>query len=129
MPGLFQDLCWAIVSLSILASVLRTSAPGRFLRRFLLVALAAWIGEDSLMRAHEAYSYAPAWRGFVDRTPVLVPFIWPVVVHSAWELAKRLAPGASATRTAAVVGLLVVTDAAFIEPIAVRAGLWSWTYE
>src|SRR4051812_41324780 len=129
MPDRFQVLCAAIVALYVAITLAVSKERARFARRFVLLAVAAWTGEDSLMRAYGAYSYAPSWSGFLDRTPALIPCIWPVVVHSAWELARRLVPRASATRVAVASGLLVFADAAFIEPISVAAGLWRWTLE
>ncbi len=128
MPRVFEPLCATIVALSVAIAIARAPSRGRTAWRLALIAIGAWLGEDTLMRAHGAYSYAPSWSAFLDRMPLLVTCIWPVVVHSAWALARRLAPDAGPARRAALVGALVFTDAAFMEPIAVNAGLWTWTY-
>jgi hypothetical protein len=98
-----------------------------FVKKAALLAAAAWVAEDTCIRLYGFYAYAEGWHGFVDRVPVLIAMIWPLVVLSAETLARALRPEASAGARAALAGALVVLDAAFIEPAAVRAGLWSWT--
>jgi hypothetical protein len=117
--------CVAIVA-AYLAGALRRAADRRgYLRRFAVLAMAAWLAEDSCIRLYGFYSYSPEWFPRIDRTPLLIVLIWPVVILSARELAgcllhaRRLVP--------LVGGLLVLADASFMEPIAVRAGLWAWT--
>jgi hypothetical protein len=103
-----------------------------------LIAAAAWLAEDSCIRLYGFYTYQAAssptpgpprgeWHGYLDRVPALIALIWPLVVLSAQALARHLAPGAGARRFALLVGALVVSDAAFIESVAVRAGLWRWS--
>ena len=93
--------------------------------RLLALCLAAWLGEDSVIRAYGFYSYAPGWSAFVDRVPLLIVAIWPVVIDSAHLLARRLARGGAYVP---LVGFgIVLADASLIEPIAVRAKLWVWT--
>jgi hypothetical protein len=88
------------------------------LRDALLLGLGALLGEDTMIRAYGFYAYAPGWHLFVDRVPLLIPTIWAPVVLSARAVSRALL-----RRT----GALVTFDAALIEPIAVRAGLWRWT--
>jgi hypothetical protein len=108
--------CVAIVALYVLAR--REAWPV-----LLLLAAAGWLGEDSVIRAYGFYFYSPRWHLFLDRVPVMIVIIWPIVIHSAWSLARRLAP-----RQAVLVGAaIVLADASLIEPIAVHAGLWQWT--
>jgi hypothetical protein len=120
--------CSAVVALWV---VLRFAAQPSGARRALAVqmvtvAVAAWIAEDSCIRVYGFYGYsADAWQIFVDRVPLLVLLIWPVVVTSAIDLAAALR--VDVRRLPVVLLLLVVADAWFIEPIAVDAGLWSWT--
>jgi uncharacterized membrane protein len=100
--------------------------PRTFLRRMALLVVASWIAEDSCIRAYGFYFYAPGWSVFVDRVPLAILLIWPIVIHSAWELARRLL--GTGHRWIPLAGaLLVWADASMIEPIAVRAGLWRWT--
>jgi hypothetical protein len=118
--------CAAIV---VLYLILRLGARGAdrasIAARLLLLACAAWAGEDSVIRAYGFYAYAPGWSVFLDRVPLLIVAIWPVVVDSAHLLARSLTRGTA--RVAALGGLLVLSDASLIEPIAVRAQLWSWS--
>jgi hypothetical protein len=93
-----------------------------------LVALGAFLGEDSCIRLYEYYAYSPGWHVFLDRVPLVVLLIWPAVVLSATKIAKAIAPRASALRLGAMVMGIVVFDAALIEPIAVHAGLWHWAH-
>jgi hypothetical protein len=105
----------------------RTGDLAAFARKAAILATAAWIGEDTCIHAYGFYGYSPAWHGAIDRVPVLVAVIWPLVILSADTLSRALAPRASAGARAVIAGGLVVLDAAFIEPASVQAGLWSWT--
>jgi uncharacterized membrane protein len=97
------------------------------LRDAALVGLASLVGEDSVIRAYGFYAYAAGWHLRVDHVPLLVPTIWAPVVLSAQAVARAMFPTATPAREAALVGALVTFDAFLIEPIAVRAGLWSWS--
>lgn len=89
-----------------------------------LLAVAGFVGEDSVIRAYGFYYYSPRWHLFLDRVPTMIVVIWPIVIHSAWALARRLAP---ARHVAVCAAAIVLADASLIEPIAVHAGLWTWT--
>jgi hypothetical protein len=52
--------------------------------------------------------------------------VWPAVVHSAWDLSSQLFGGRSKSIPLAA-GAIVLTDAALIEVVAVRSGLWAWS--
>src|SRR5439155_24844517 len=93
--------------------------------RLALLVVASWIGEDSVIRVYGFYHYARGWALFVDQVPLAIVVIWPVVIDSAWGLARCLAAGARAQ--ALLAAAFVLADASLIEPIAVRAGLWRWT--
>jgi hypothetical protein len=118
--------CAAIVALYV---TLRLRAAGDAKRdvvvRLLALSCAAWVGEDSVIRAYGFYSYASGWSVFVDRVPLLIVAIWPVVIDSAHALAQKFARGG--VRVALVGGCIVLADASLIEPIAVHANLWTWT--
>ncbi|MGO8995083.1 MAG: hypothetical protein ACLQVI_17350 [Polyangiaceae bacterium] len=121
--------CAAIV---LLYAFVRLRAPGAsrgaIAARLLVLVCAAWVGEDSVIRAYGFYGYAPEWSLFVDRVPLLIVAIWPVVIDSAHVLARSLVADASrASRVALAGGLIVLADASLIEPIAVHAHLWSWS--
>lgn len=116
----FEGICAAVVALSVATGVARAADRRRFLRRLALTGAAAWLAEETCIRAYDFYHYDEAWSVFVGRVPLMVALIWPVVVLSAGELSRGLGRGAI------IAGALVFTDAALIEPIAVQAGLWSW---
>ncbi|HEY2744819.1 MAG TPA: carotenoid biosynthesis protein [Polyangia bacterium] len=110
--------CAAIVAIYVIAR--REAIPA-----LALLAVAGFIGEDSVIRVYGFYFYSPRWHLFLDRVPLMIVVIWPIVIHSAWSLARRLAPSRA---WAPLVGAgIVLADASLIEPIAVHAGLWTWT--
>lgn len=114
--------CLAIVGLWVGMAAGRPGQAG-LLRRYAVLVAAAWIAEDTCIHAYGFYGYHPDWHGFVDRVPLLVLLIWPVVILSDRSLARHLRGRAAPI----LAGVLVVADAALIEPVAVRAGLWAWT--
>lgn len=118
--------CLAVIAFYLAVRHRAGDLPG-FLRAAAVLAPAAWLAEDTCIRLYGFYGYAPAWHAHADRVPLLIAIIWPLVILSARALARHLAPDATAAKRAALTGALVVLDAAFIEPVAVRAGLWSWT--
>ncbi len=90
--------------------------------------VASWLAEDTAIRAYGFYAYDPGWFGFIDQVPILIVAIWPVVIHSALDLVAHGAPSNARPLPIALLGAaIVLSDAALIEPIAVRAGLWHWT--
>lgn len=113
---LLELTCAAIVACYVAAR--RDAIP-----ELALLAVAGFLGEDSVIRAYGFYFYSPRWHLFVDRVPLLIVLIWPVVIHSAWRLARTIAP----TRAALLGAAIVLADASLIEPIAVHADLWRWT--
>lgn len=121
-----QLVCAAIVALYLVMRARRAPGPGALARRLALLAIAGWVGEDSVIHAYRYYAYAPGWSLFLDEVPLLIVLIWPVVIHSAWELSRQLL-GARRRFVPLLGGALVVADASLIEPIAVHAGLWSWS--
>lgn len=126
MNGL-ELVCLAIVASWIVLRVRREPRPLALLGRLLLLAVAGWVGEESMILVHGFYVYTPsAWTVFLDRVPLLIVVIWPIVIHSAWDLARGLL-GEKHRAVPLVAGALVLADASLIEPIAVRAGLWAWT--
>ena len=117
---------YAIIILFVAVRARFGPEPQSFLRRLALLAVASFLVEDSVIHAYGFYFYDEGWTVFIDRVPLAVLLIWPVVIHSSWELARALL-----TREHAAVplvgGLLVWADASLIEPISVRSGLWTWT--
>lgn len=129
MTGATLELiCAAIVVQFVIVRALLDPHPRALVLRLAALAAAAWIGEDTCIHLYGFYAYDPeVWTLWVDVTPLLVPLIWPVVIHSAWDLARHLLRGTRHLRLAPLAAAaLVLADASFIEPIAVSAGLWRW---
>jgi len=92
----------------------------------LLVSVAAWLAEESSIRLYHFYLYHPQWRLFIGHIPVVVLAVWPAVVYSAWDLASQLL-GNRRKWIPLAASAIVLSDAALIEVVAVRSGLWVWT--
>ena len=45
-----------------------------------LLAVAGFLGEDSVIRAYGFYYYSPRWHLFLDRVPLMIVLIWPIVI-------------------------------------------------
>jgi Co/Zn/Cd efflux system component len=127
----FQPLC-VVVILITLAVRLRAARRRSFeVVTYALLAIAAWLGENTMVEFYAYYKYSEQWALRIHHVPVLVPLIWPLVILSARDvvLGLRAAPSrgtGEAARVAALTGGLVIWDASLVEVIAVRAGFWSW---
>ena len=89
-----------------------------------MILAAAWVMENSAIRFYGIYEYHDIWTLKLDRVPLLVVFTWPIIICMAHEMVTQ---AYGSTRFVPLLSALVVlTDALFIEPIAVRTGLWSW---
>ncbi len=98
---------------------------GEFFIRLVLVSAASWIAEESCILSYQFYGYSPTWTLFLADVPLLVIVIWPIIIHSAWDLASQmLRPGHRFVPLPAAA--IVLTDALLIEPVGVHIGLWSW---
>lgn len=127
MTGL-QWICGGIL-IATAAGVARRGVLGAWPRlgaRLLLMALALWLLEDIAARLLPLHNYGPGWGVMLDRVPLLVVLIWPVVILSAMEICAAIAPDRRAGHLALMTGLLVLADAAVIEPVAFQAGLWAY---
>lgn len=122
-------ICLGIVLVWVAPRARLDPAPGKVLLRLLLIAVAAWLGEASCIRLYGFYGYegGPWGIRLPGGVPLLVPLIWPVVIHSSWDLARRLLPVTRPVARVLTCAGIVLADAALIEPVAVHAGLWSWT--
>ncbi|MFO0592062.1 MAG: carotenoid biosynthesis protein [Polyangiaceae bacterium] len=125
-----QIACFAIVATFVFFRSRLEARPSALLLRLLVLAVSAWIGEDTCIRAYGFYEYSAGWWLFLDKVPLLIVLIWPIVVQSARDLAVCLWAGRERPRplkVGATVFCLVLADASLIEPISVKAGLWRWT--
>jgi hypothetical protein len=148
-------VCLAIVTTYVVARLFLPVAPQdlgslgaadrpqrlSFATRFVVLAVASFAGEDTVIRAYGYYSYATGWSVRLDHVPLVIVLVWPVVIDSAATLARAIigttrGTGVSrcnerrrtvALRVATLGAAIVLADASLIEPIAVRAGLWRWT--
>lgn len=94
-----------------------------FLTEGAFVAAGGMLAELTILHVYEGfYGYAPEWAFFVDRMPLTVILIWGYVISSARELTGYF----HSKRSAWLVGALVLFDAALIESVASRAGMWAW---
>ena len=122
----FQAAC-AVIILLTLAAMARRTPWAVLLRDYLSLAASAYLGEQSCILLYHFYRYSPAWSLRVLDVPLLVPFIWPLVVMSARSVGSSVWPKAKEPFSrAALVGTIVAFDASLVEVVAVRAGLWSW---
>lgn len=121
---IFEGACLVVVALTLWAMG-RATGLGRLLRDYAILAVAAWIGEDTCIAFYHFYAYAPDWHLRLHHVPALVPLIWPLVILSARDVVSALWPDLRSARPLAV-GTLVAFDASLVEVVAVRAGLWSW---
>ena len=125
---IIEIACVVIVGLYVATRMARADRAerARFLRRFLLLAISSWLAEDTVIHAYGFYGYSRSWDAIIDRVPLMIIVIWPVVIDSAWQLARRILPGGSRYVPLLAAGF-VFADASLIEPIAVQSGLWRWT--
>ncbi len=127
---LLQIACLAIVATFLVFRARLEAEPLSLFRRLFLLALAAWAGEDTCIRAYGFYEYSESWWLFLDKVPLLIVLIWPIVIQSARDLGTCLWAGRdrpTERRVALTVFGLVLADASLIEPISVQSGLWRWT--
>jgi hypothetical protein len=123
---LFLELAaLSIVAIYVGYHVLVQPETGKFLTKLILVSAASWMTEESCIQLYQFYGYSSQWSLFLAHIPWLVIVIWPIIIHSAWDLASQLFPPGDRLMplTAAAI---VLTDALLIEPVAVGIGLWSW---
>ena len=124
--ALFELTCVAILVLYVAVRGRAEPSWGAFVGRLAIVSIAGGIGEDLCIRWYGFYSYDERWSLFAGHVPVMVMAIWPFVIHSAWDISRALlGPGHRAVPLLG--GAIVWADASLIEPVAVQAGLWSWS--
>jgi hypothetical protein len=128
MPGL-EAAVFVLVFLILVSYGRHGASPAQAFRDFLFLAASAWALEESAILFYGYYAYRPVWNLFLDKVPAAVVAVWPVVILSARELAREMAWGRRRAGAAVLGGLVVLADAALIEPLAVEAGLWSWKGE
>jgi hypothetical protein len=123
---LLQLTALSIVVIYVLFHTISQAGAARFLSRAFVVSVACWITEETCIRFYGFYSYNPSWSLFLGHIPILIILIWPVLIHSSWDLASQLS-SQRPKLTPLSTGALVCADAFLIEPVAVNAGLWAWS--
>lgn len=104
----------------------RATDRARQVSRIAFLALGGLIAEHTCIEWYHFYSYSDGWWLRVGHVPLMVPLIWPMVILSAGQIANTLWPSPSRTRTAVIVGSIVVFDASLMEVASVGAGYWTW---
>lgn len=122
---LFEWFILASVIIYVVWNTVHRPQGGRFLVWFVLVSIASWITEETCIRLYGLYSYSQDWRIFLSRTPLAIVFVWPAIIHCAWDLSSQLLGHGHRFVPMAVFGI-ILTDAAFIETVSVQSELWSW---
>ena len=122
---IFQTAALCIVIIYLLYWFVLEDNPGSFFLKFTAISIASWIVEETSIRAYHSYQYSPDWNLFLGHVPILVILIWPLVIHSGWELASRLM-GKNERHARFVAALIIWIDASLVETISVKAGFWSW---
>jgi len=129
MPSpLFQIACIAVLAFGygwLLVTADRSKRRALVIEIF-VIALSAWAAEETSILRYRFYGYPDAWWLKLDEMPLLVAFIWPMVILSSRSLVDVLFPGLGPAKKALAVGVAVVIDASLVETIAVASGLWSW---
>src|SRR5438477_648524 len=106
----FEVACAGVVVLT-LALMARARPIAALAVEYAALAAAAWIGEEGCVALYGFYGYAAGWHGRIDRVPLLVPLIWPLVILSARDVVSSLWPALAGGRRAFAVGAVVAFDA------------------
>ena len=122
---LFQLTALGIVIIYLLHWNFREGDSGSFLIKFVTISFASWIVEETSIRLYHFYQYSPDWNLFLGHVPILVVLIWPLVIHSGWELAYQLV-GGDKRHVHLIAALIIWIDASLVETISFKAGFWSW---
>lgn len=125
---LFQLACVAV--LAVAYGLLTVQTPrgerGRLWLLVGLIAVGAWLGEETSILRYRFYGYPDDWWLKLDEVPLLVVAIWPLVVLTADQVIRALWPGLSRVGHAAAIAAMVFVDASLVETVAVAADLWFW---
>ena len=76
----FQLICGAVLVVTYGFAARRATSRATFARNAMLLAVGAWVGEQSCIELYRFYTYADSWWVRLGHVPLLVPLIWPVVI-------------------------------------------------
>ena len=95
----------------------------RGLVRLLTVAAVAWAAEQTLLRAHGYHFYSSEWLVVAGAVPLVLPMWWALAIVTAYDVTEHASDPRYA---AAFAGLLVLADAAILQPWLVSVGGCRW---
>lgn len=95
----------------------------RQLVRLLAAAAVAWVGEQTLIRAHGYHFYSDEWLVVAGAVPLVVPMWWALAIVTAYDVTGHAKDPRYA---AAFAALLVLGDAAILQPWLVSVGGCRW---
>jgi uncharacterized membrane protein len=81
--------------------------------------------ERTAIAVFASHEYGPAWRAAPGGVPLAVAATWAAVIVAAMALGARITE--PPLRRAAAAALIGISLDLLMEPVAVRAGLWTWT--
>jgi uncharacterized membrane protein len=81
--------------------------------------------ERTAIAVFASHEYGPAWRAVPGGVPLAVAATWAAVIVAAMALGARMT--ATPLGRAAAAALIGISLDLLMEPVAVRAGLWTWT--
>lgn len=92
----------------------------------IMATLAIAITGEHYVSGQGYYQYTPTNGIFIGRVPVWIPFMWLVIIQSAYLIASSFGmSGMTGALSAGIIGMLC--DMIFIEPVLCRmGGLWEW---
>jgi uncharacterized membrane protein len=126
IPPAFYELVVAPLAFA-LAAIHARRALGTARAALELLALVAYgyALERTAIAVFASHEYGPVWRAAPGGVPLAVAATWAAVIVAAMALGARI------TRTplgrAAAAALIGISLDLLMEPVAVRAGLWTWT--
>lgn len=125
---LFQLACVAVLAVAYGLMTVQTprGERGRLWKLVFVIAVTAWLGEETSILRYRFYGYPDDWWLKLDEVPFLVVAIWPLVVLTADQVIRALFPGLGRVAHAAAIAAMVFVDASLVETVAVAADLWFW---
>jgi hypothetical protein len=112
---------WVMVLAGWLLMSQRDRGPA--LRTLITTAAIAWVAEQTLLRAHGYHFYSAGWWIVLGAVPLVLPLWWALAITTAVEVTRE---ASNPRRAAALAALLVLADAALVQPWLVTVGGCRW---